>query len=88
MAEFTGKNRLNAPRGILCFLTEPEGLRCGIYRRGLNAPRGILCFLTIIHYPDGVTNVIRQLLHSQYSPTQIMRNSGAEVGSPSPSTTR
>ena len=39
--------RLNAPRGILCFLTvlaSTRRLRKQADR--LNAPRGILCFLT------------------------------------------
>jgi len=38
---------LNAPRGILCFLTDYTGVEADFEEEEcLNAPRGILCFLT------------------------------------------
>ena len=37
---------LNAPRGILCFLTDADEHGPALTTMRLNAPRGILCFLT------------------------------------------
>ena len=40
------KQRLNAPYGARCFLTEKKVAPVMVYLSGLNAPYGARCFLT------------------------------------------